>query len=544
MLSLERNIPMGLKRQPARALSVEQALGQQVVVSFEGVTDAPPPLLQMLAEQRISGIELFRHKNFHTRAELRRLTAGLQAAAARAGAPPLLVAANQEGGQLITVGDSTPFPGNMALGAAHSSELAEKVGYAMGRELSAVGINVNFAPVADVNNNPDNPVIGTRSFGDDPRLVARLAAAMIHGLQSAGIAATAKHFPGHGDTASDSHDCAPVVPHSIERLRRIELPPFRAAVKAGVKLIMAAHVMLPKYAGGQTAPATLAPAVLRGLLRRDLGYGGVITTDAMDMRALDQGPAFSVEAMAALAAGSDLVLLHQELARVDGAFPILVQAIRRGFLSADDMRASALRIQALKQWLARTPPAPLSVVGCREHLELAREVGRRAVTLVRDRVGRLPLRLPAKARVAVVVPRPEDLTPADTSSYETPALGAAVRRHHRSAEEFAIAMNPEWTEVRTLLAHLRDYDLVIVGTINAAAHAAQATFVNGLLEQHTPTVAVALRMPYDITAYPEVATYACTYSILRPALDALADALWGEIPFAGKLPVTLPRLRS
>jgi beta-N-acetylhexosaminidase len=525
-------------------LPLEQALGQQVLVSFEGAKEVPPQVAGMLAEHRISGVEVFRNKNFENRGQLRRLTTALQLAAARAGAPPLLIAANQEGGQLITVGDSTPFPGNMALGATHSSDLAEKVGVAMGRELSAVGINVNFAPVADVNNNPDNPVIGTRSFGDDPRLVARLTAALVHGLQSAGIAATAKHFPGHGDTASDSHDCAPVVPHRMERLRRVELPPFRAAIKAGVKMIMAAHVMLPKYEGGQSAPATLSPAVLRGLLRRKLGYEGVIATDAMDMRALEQGPAFSVEAMAALAAGADLVLLHQDLTRVDGAFPILVQAIRRGFLAADEVRASALRIQALKQWLKRTPPAPLSVVGCREHLELAREVARRSVTLVRDFAKRLPLRLPAKARVAVVVPRPEDLTPADTSSYETPALGAAVRRHHRSAEELTIAMNPEWTEVRSLLNHLRDFDLVIVGTINAAAYAAQATFVNGLLEQHTPVVAVALRMPYDVTAYPEVPTYACTYSILRPALDALADALWGEIPFAGKLPVTLPRLRT
>jgi beta-N-acetylhexosaminidase len=183
-------------------------------------------------------------------------------------------------------------------------------------------------------------------------------------------------------------------------------------------------------------------------------------------------------------------------------------------------------------------------VACREHQELANEVARRSVTLVRDAARRLPLKLPARARVAVVVPRPEDLTPADTSSYETPALGAAVRRHHRSAEEFVIAMNPEWTEVRTLLARLRGFDLVIVGTINASAYPAQAAFLNGLLQQKTPVVAVALRMPYDITAYPEAPTYACTYSILRPALDAVADALWGKVPFTGRLPVTLPRLRT
>src|SRR5581483_9456232 len=181
---------------------------------------------------------------------------------------------------------------------------------------------------------------------DDPGLVSELAAAMIKGMQSAGVAATAKHFPGHGDTGSDSHHSAPVVLHPVRRLERVELPPFRAAVKAGSKLIMVAHMILPRFPGSGDAPATLSPAIVRALLRNRLRYSGVIATDAMNMRALDQGPGLAIEALAALRAGNDLVLVHHDLAQVETASQVLLQAIRRGFVSTEDVHASAARILA------------------------------------------------------------------------------------------------------------------------------------------------------------------------------------------------------
>ena len=496
-------------------LTLEQALGQQFLYTFIGKRRPSADMLRILKQQHVGGIVLFRAKNMGSLAELRGLTAALQKAAAESGQPPLLIAADQEGGQLMAIGDGTPFPGNLALGATRSETLAYRVGRALGREVAAVGVNVDFAPVCDVNNNPANPVVGTRSFGQDPALVARLGAALVRGLQSAGVAATAKHFPGHGDTASDSHHAAPVIPHGLDRLLRVELPPFRAAIAAGVRLVMTAHIVLPKLNGGRDLPATLAPAILQGLLRQRLGFDGLIVTDAMDMNAIDQGAGLFVDAMAALTAGADLLTLNHDLSKSRAAYAVA----RAGLASWPPLGRRYPRVREARprpEALARWPEQPpLRVVGCAEHRALAREVAQQSVTLVRDRAHRLPLRLPRRARVAVVVPRPEDLTPADTSSYLVPALAAAVRRRHSGTEEFIVPMNPAATDVRELVGKLSGYDLVIVGTINAAPRSGQATLVRALVRGGTPTIAVALRMPYDIAAYPEVETYACTYSILH-----------------------------
>jgi beta-N-acetylhexosaminidase len=522
-------------------LAIEQAVGQQFLVSFTGKRDVPAELRAVLERQQAGGIVLFRARNMGTLAELRELTKQLQRAAGAASPAqsPLLIAADQEGGQLMAIGGATPFPGNMALGAARSDRLAYRVGQAIGRELAAVGVNVDFAPVCDVNNNPKNPVVGTRSFGEDPKLVGRLGAAMVRGLQAAGVAATAKHFPGHGDTATDSHHAAPVLPHDIRRVRRVELPPFQCAIDAGVRLVMTAHIVFPALNGGSDLPATLSRAILHGLLRRKLGFDGLIVTDAMDMKAMEQGLGYGVDAMAALAAGVDLLLFNHDLARVEEAQATIVQAARRGLLSRESIQVSASRVLALKKWLRTRQQPPLRTVGCQEHLALAAEVAGKSMTLVRGVGHQLPLRLDAQARVAVVVPRPQDLTPADTSSYLVPQLAAAVRRHHARVDEFLVAMNPNDVEVRALRDQVSSYDLVIVGTINATAAPGQAALVNSLLKQGTRVVAVAMRMPYDLSAYPAAPVYVCTYSILPPSMDAVAGALWGKSGFPGQLPVTI-----
>lgn len=524
------------------ALTLEQAVGQQFLLSFQGKRELPHELVAILRRQHAGGIVLFRHKNIGTPAEVRALTSLLQATAAESGQPPLLIAADQEGGQLMAIGAATPFPGNMALGAARSPLLAYKVGRALGLELNAVGVNVDFAPVCDVNNNPSNPVIGTRSFGEDPRLVARLAAAFIRGLQSSGVAATAKHFPGHGDTSTDSHRGAPLLRHAAKRIRSVELVPFQAAIQAKARLVMTAHIVLPALNGGsRDLPATLAPRVLRGVLRKQMSFDGVIVSDAMDMHALEQGPGYIAETMAAVAAGNDLLLFNHDLARVGPATDNVVQAARRGLLSAAEIQASARRVLSLKNWSRRTPQPELSVIGCDDHRRLAQELARKSITLVRDTGGTLPLRLSVDKKLAVVVPRPQDLTPADTSSYEKPALAAALSRYHAQVQGFEIAMDPDAGDVEQLSKQLAEYDLVIAGTINASSHPGQAALVRKLIRQGTQVIAIALRMPYDLAAYPAVSTYACTYSILPPSMEALADAMFGKADFTGRLPVTIPR---
>jgi beta-N-acetylhexosaminidase len=523
------------------SMTLEQAVGQQFLLTFEGREAPLKQFLDVLRSQHVGGVVLFRHKNMGTLSELRGLTMALQNSAAESGQPPLLIAADQEGGQLIAVDQTTPFPGNMALGAAGSEKLAYKVGRALGKELSAVGVNVDFAPVCDVNNNPLNPVIGTRSFGEDPRLVARMSAALIRGLQSSGVAATAKHFPGHGDTSSDSHRGAPIVMHNAKRIRSVELVPFRAAVNSGVRLVMTAHIVMPALNGGSNElPATLSPKILRDLLRRKMRFDGVIVSDALDMHAMEQESGYVAETMAAVAAGIDLLLFNHDLARVEPACSNLVQAARRGLLSADEIHASARRILTLKNWIKRQRQHPLAVIGCKEHLQLAREVARKSLTLVRDTARQLPLRVAPNEKIAVATPRPEDLTPADTSSYVKPVLADALRRYHPRVDEFSFAMSPAAEEIGTLCERLAKYDVVVLGTINATAHPGQAELVKRLIKQGTRLITVALRMPYDLAAYPKAATYICTYSILPPAMEALAEAIIGRISFAGILPVTIP----
>jgi beta-N-acetylhexosaminidase len=521
------------------SLTVEQALGQKLMLSFTGA-EPSVEILALLTRQHVCGLTLYRARNVESPAQVRGLTAALQRAAAASGQPPLLIAADQEGGTLLALAGTTPFPGNLALGAAGSPELARRTGHALGLELAAMGINVDYAPVCDLALNPKNAVVGPRSFGEDPARVADLSAAMVEGLQSAGVAATPKHFPGHGDTADDSHFGTPVSLHDEQRLRDVELLPFRAAVAAGARLVMTAHVALPALNGGIDLPTTLSPAVVRGLLRRDLGFEGVIITDALDMQAINQGSGLVIDTIAAVAAGVDVLLLNVAGTEQQAVYAGLLQATRRTLLSSDENLASAERILDLKAWVSAQAQPALDVVACAEHQALAAEVAARALTLVRDKVQRLPLRLAPGARVAVIVPHPADLTPADTSSYFEPALAQAMQRYHPAVEEFVIALDPSAAEIETLCQQVSGYEVIVAATINASVYPGQAALVNELLERGLPVIAVALRMPYDLLAYPTAPTYLCTYSILDPALQALAAALWGERTCPGHLPVSIP----
>jgi len=522
-------------------LTIEQAVGQKLMLNFEG-TKPSTEILETIHARHVGGITLFRALNVESLSQVRSLTAALQEAAAQAGQPPLFIAADQEGGQLMAIGDTTLFPGNMALGATGSVHLARKTGYALGRELAAMGVNVNYAPVCDVNSNPQNPNIGIRSFGEDTAMVAHFCAAMVEGLQSSGVAATAKHFPGHGDASGDPHYGMPVVLHDREHLAQIEIPPFAAAIEAKVRLIMTTHVAFPNLNEGVALPSTLSPTLLEELLRDGMGFRGVIISDAMNMAAIKQGSGLIVDAIAAVAAGVDLLLLIGDMAVQEDIYSALLQATQRRVLPPAKMISSAERVLALKRWLPDVSQPSLDVVGCAEHRDLAFETAAHSITLVRDEANLLPLRPSSDARLAVVVPQPFDLTPADTSSYVTCTLAEALRQYHPAVDEFVVPHAPSDADVAALRQQISDYDTVIVGTINAFAQPNQVALVKALLETGVPTIAIALRLPYDLQAYPTAPVYICTYSILSPSMEALAQALWGQIPFVGRLPVSIPEL--
>jgi len=449
-------------------VSVLENIGQKLLLAFQG-REITPEMQQALARYKPGGISFFRSYNIDDPRQVKQLTSDLQQYAKKLKLPPLLIAADQEGGQLMAIGEgTTPLPGNMALGATGSAELAFRAGEVLGRELSAMGINMDYAPCCDVNINPRNPVIGTRSFGEDPQQVSILSAAVIRGIQSQGVAAMAKHFPGHGDTSSDSHLGLPSVPHTLERLEAVEFPPFSAAIQVDVKAVMSAHLALPAIDGTDALPATLSKAILTDLLRSQLGFTGATVSDAMDMHAIRQGKFLAEECARAAKAGIDLLLITADPADHERAWDGLSKAYLNEPQSQGGFQDSVMRISTLKNWLAVNDRKPsLDMVGCAEHLAVAEEIAERSVTLVRDDACLLPATLNPEQRISVILPRPADLTPADTSSYVIPDLAGALRGYHPNVDEIVLPFAPDDQQIQETLKRVNGSDLIVCTTLNA-----------------------------------------------------------------------------
>jgi beta-N-acetylhexosaminidase len=358
------------------------------------------------------------------------------------------------------------------------------------------------------------------------------------------VAATLKHFPGKGEAKVDSHYAMPLIDHSRERLDAVELRPFRAAIQAGAKLVMTGHFAIPALTGSTELPATLSRAVMRDFVRDELGFEGIVITDALDMGAISQGAGQIVDVITAVRAEVDLLLLTNSEEVQERLYAGLQLAYSRGLIDDSHLKPSLARIMALKQWVAKTPQPLLDVVACAAHQELAQTVANRAITLVRNDAGLLPLQLESEARIAVIMPQPKDLTPADTSSFITPTLATAVRAHHPHVDEFITSHPPTAAEIAELRQKAVGYDLLIVGTLSASMDRMQAELVTVMLGTAVSTITVALRTPYDLTVYPDAQMHICTYSFLPASMRALAAALWGEIPFEGRLPVQLGDLHG
>lgn len=493
---------------------------QQIMFSFKGY-EAPPDILDAVRDGRAGAFCLFAY-NVESPAQLRRLCESLINAAAEGGFPPPIIGIDQEGGQLMAINDhATALPGNMALGAARSSELAYQAGRVLGRELRAVGVNMNFAPSLDVNINPKNPVIGVRSFGDDPQQVADLGVALLKGMQEQGVLATAKHFPGHGDVVSDTHHGQALVPHSMERMEAVELVPFRAAIAEGVAAIMTAHIT---FTALDDQPATISRRILTGLLREEMGYQGLIVTDAMDMHAVAQLGAYE-SVSAALQAGADLVML--------GHLPDQLALAAK--VAPFGNPESAARVMAARESLSREL-LPFEVLGSDEHQAVAQAIADAAVTIVRSQ----PRSIRPGASITVITPKPVNLTPADTSAMVKIALADAFERRMFEVEGVELTFRASDAEVQEALRRAAHSDYVVVGTIAADQDPSQAALVKALVEQGRNPIVVALRTPYDVAAFPGVADYLCTYSIRPAAVEAAARAILGEIEPTGVLPCEIP----
>jgi beta-N-acetylhexosaminidase len=530
------------REKPGRDLSewtLREKIGQMVMCGFDG--KQPTDGIRMLIrEYRIGGIIYFR-RNVGTAEETASLSAALQEAAADVSDVPLWIAVDQEGGMVARIDrDVAVMPGNMALGAARDAGLAYETALASARDLRRMGINFNLAPCLDVNNNPANPVIGVRSYGERPELVAKLGSAAIRGYQAGGVAACAKHFPGHGDTVADSHLELPVVPHDPRRLDRVELAPFRAAVEAGVDAVMTAHVRFPAHED-RAIPATLSPRILTGLLRERLGFSGMIVTDCLEMKAISDTVGVGRGAVMAVKAGADLVLVSHRLDRQLEALEALHDAVLSGEIGMERIDDAVRRILAAKRRrIMAAPAAPAAGSGVPEAWDVARRACERAVTVVKNECGALPLR--RELPVLAVWPEVRRSTEVDEALRPAVTLGKALETRGFRAREIVIGSEPARDEWMAVVEEARGggYRQIVVGTYNAAFAPGQRELVKALMDSTDGSVvAVALRNPYDLLQFPDVPAFVACYENRPLMMEALAAVLAGDRPAAGRLPVTL-----
>lgn len=530
-------------------MTLEEKIGQMIMADFrrvngKAVTRLLPEVEAAIKRYQLGGVILFR-ENIENTEQTINLVHAYQQAAQKYG---MLIALDQEGGIVSRLRQGTDLPGNMALGAARSGELAWKAGDVIGSELSSLGINTDFAPDLDVNNNPNNPVIGVRSFGEDPRLVGDLGVAFAAGLQHNGIVSTAKHFPGHGDTAVDSHLGLPQVTHGRERLARVELYPFKQAITAGVDAIMTAHITFPqidrstvfskKDGSAIHLPATLSPRIVTGLLREELGFDGVIFTDAMNMQAIADHFGAADAAVRAIQAGVDVVLMPTDL---DAVVKGVREAVRRGEISETRIDQSQRRIltMKIKRGIVKEED-PVTVeakliramerIGSREHRQVEAEAAMRSITLVKNN-GVLPLALADGQRIAVV-----------GDSY-VEVLADAVKKYHAETETIRIGkrgLSPfQWQQVMRA-------DVVILASCTAdvkarSPEAAGIELFRQIVERsQRPVIGVGIRNPYDIMAYPHVDAYLAQYGYRQASFAATAATMFGWNLPTGRLPVTIP----
>lgn len=554
-------------------MTLEEKIGQLISVGVNATfasqdSEEFKTLRRQIEQNKIGGIILFRGPVY----ESAHLVNRMQSLARY----PLLVSADLEAGAGMRFDSTINFPWNMAVGATGNPGFARRQGEVTAREARALGVQHVFAPVVDVNNNAQNPVINVRSYGEDPEAVARMSAAFVEGLQCGGVIATAKHFPGHGDTAVDSHRGLPVINLPRARLDAVELVPFRAAVAAGVGSVMVAHIGLPQldpttvrplprpagyrpgYADsevlveGATLPATLSPAVTTDLLKRELGFDGLVVTDALDMSGLTIYFTPGESAVRALLAGADQLLKPVD---ADATIRGVREAVGMGRLTEKRIEESARKILAAKfdLGLVKQRVAPLEeidkVVSNADAQGLAQEIADGAVTLVRDEARLLPTSaLKPDARVFVLVVTNGE----DRLFIAQPFLGALARAG-RKFEAAVLDERSSEKEVEKALERARGADLVVAalygrvrtGQANSGALPEPGQrALDKLIERKVPLVGVSFGNPYLLESFKGLKTYLVAYGDMPSLQRAAARAIVGQIAVTGRLPISLPNLHA
>lgn len=502
-----------------KSLTLEQKIGQMLMFAFHG-TEYNEQISAFLSEFHLGGVVYF-YRNIKGIVQAADLNGKIQSEAKI----PLFIGIDQEGGAVLRIMEGiTPLPGAMALASAPSGDIY-RVARAVGRDLKKLGFNLNFAPVADINNNPRNPVINSRSYGDDPSSVSERVAQAGLGFQDSLVLPTVKHFPGHGDTAVDSHLGLPVVNKGVEELSRVELAPFRRAIDAGIDGVMMSHILFPAL--DEKFPASLSYNIITGLLKKRMGFNGLIVTDSLTMGAIAKN--YSTEDVIRLGvnAGNDVLIFcgRAELSEQRNIYQTFLKLVKENEISEARIDESVRKILRLKEKYVSREIDPDSV-GPAEEREFADRLQAESITLVRNR-GLIPLS-PDK-RVLVLFPRLKIFSLIDNEDQNYKSLGNFL-----PYEEIII---DDETNLQDIACQSENYDIILLATYNVCAGDRQQQLFEAL--EKSKTVVVALRSPYDIMHLPGAENYICIYEATEHSLRHLSLCLLGKSPFLGKLPIKL-----
>ncbi|MFA7362594.1 MAG: glycoside hydrolase family 3 protein, partial [Aminobacteriaceae bacterium] len=516
-------------------MSLEEKVGQIMMCFFEG-SSLSPHLERVITEMKAGGVILYSSRgNIRTTEQVAELVEKIQKKAAMANSWPLFIAVDQEGGLVNRINEGTTlFPGNMALGASGDERLAARVAGIMAEELSAMGINVNFAPVVDVNNDPHNPIIGVRSFGSSPELVSRLGRAMISGFLEKGVLPCAKHFPGHGNTGIDSHTGLPVISSSMQDLNATELPPFRAAIEAGVPMIMTAHVLVPAL--DLERPGTLSPNIL-GMLRNEMGFSGIIVTDSMGMGALEKGWGMIRAAIEAFNAGADILLFGADRGHLEDEHPMVFKAIleacRSGVISETRLDESVERILKAKARLGlslhkRPSGTTAPRKSARKELTAA-EAASKSITLVRN-WSKATAQLRSGKKTLLIWPG------------EKIAAGKQLASLCSNFSVVSVPEKPRKEDIQAVLEKAGSASVIFAGEYDSWKNPDWMKLLKTLGESRL--FLLSARSPYALSSLPSTGGSLVLYSDIPSVITSAAAILNGTTLPLGKLPVDLPGIHS
>jgi len=528
-------------------MSLDEKIGQVIMAGFSSVTanycgyDEHIDIL--ITKYKIGNISLFA-RNIGSIEEITKLNETIQKTMIEHIGIPAIIGTDQEGGMVTQVREGAVFfPGNMAVAAANIEGSTLKEGEIVGQGLRALGINLNIAPVLDVNTNPKNPIIGVRSYGDDPEKVAKLGVDFIKGIQSRGVIATAKHFPGHGDTEIDTHVDIPTVPYDRERLERVEFYPFRKAVENGVDAIMTAHIHFSAI-DDEKIPATLSYNILTKLLRNDMGFKGIIMTDCMEMNAISKNFGIEKGSVMAIKAGADMIEISHHLDVQIRSVEAIKEAVLNGEIPEERINESVRRILEIKKkyGLFENPYPNLSkakeVLNCKEYIEFARQVSEKSVTLIRDRNKLIPLNV-ADKKIVSISPEPKMFMGGIWEDVRKKYTLCEALRKEFGGKSIIIPFNPESGRTKEIVEECEKADLVIIGVSNLNSNPGQLELVNKISHLGKDVIVILLRDPYDVLLLEGISTCVCVYEHTPLAIESVIKVLKGEVKCEGVLPVKI-----